>query len=98
MHLQITLIWTTYLFSRDDLNIELTQYERELLDWINNTKSVIGTLNSLAKELDVYCTSNREEKIRGSKAAIIGSVITIAGLAISPLTFGVSVSLVIAGK
>lgn len=76
----------------------MIEFERTLLDWLAEAESVIVTLEDLAKELDVHFTRINKAKIGGSAAGIVGSVIGIVGLALTPFTFGASLGLTIAGN
>lgn len=59
--------------------------------------TVIATLQDLAEELDVHFTRLSKAKIGGSAAGIVGGVLGIVGLALTPFTFGASLGLTIAG-
>ncbi|CAG2257304.1 unnamed protein product [Mytilus edulis] len=80
----------------DYLKVELQRFENELLDWLKETQSVIETLVFLAKELDDYFSRISKAKIGGSTAGIVGAVLGIVGLSLSPITFGASLGLSIA--
>lgn len=76
----------------------MENFEKILIEWVSNSKTAIETLDSLAKELDVHFSRISKTKIGGSAAGIVGSVLGVVGLALTPVTFGASLGLSIAGN
>ncbi|XP_052067811.1 uncharacterized protein LOC127707338 [Mytilus californianus] len=79
------------------LRNEMENFEETLLKWVANSETAIKTLQTLAEELNVHFSRIRKTKIGGSAAGIVGGVLGIVGLALTPVTFGASLGLSIAG-